>query len=748
MLTRRRFLQANAAGLALPLVGAAQPAPARTAKSAVSPSDSTAARDYWNDWPRYLTSKVNEARARRKAALAAVRTPEQARERAERLRSKVWELIGGPLEKSPLNPQTVGTIQRTAYRIEKVIFESQPQVFVTAHLYLPAKGQGPFPAILSPLGHTRNGKAARSYQYVYQTLARKGYVVLAFDPFGQGERHQYLDPRTGSSRYGPTGEHSQAGRQMLLLGANFAQYRVWDGIRALDYLLSRPEVDSNRIGCTGQSGGATMTMYLCALEPRIHAAVEVDGNSENLAGPNYEPPGSVADAEQNLVGSLAVGLDRGDLLWAFAPKPLLLCYTPEDAGTTYSPVYREATEDIYAELQEVYGLLGAKEKVGLFASPMPHGFDFFNRRATYEWFNRWLTKDNPGSEEAEFDSAPEEELNCTSTGQVLTSLGGRSVVALNRDRARTLVPTGLLGGEAADAGAVRDRIREKLLGLLTLPSEHTPLNPRALSTNTRREMSIEEFDFQSEPGLRIPGWFLKPSGAGKRLPTVVYLSDGRKNDLVREPGAMDNVIRRGFAVCAIDARGLGISTPRFPSAGPLFYWQERQEEGYAWACLILGQPVLGQRVWDLIRCLDYLETRPEVDADSIRVLGESGGGIVALLGSVLDPRVKALMLRRVAADLRSVVESEEYTLQLSSFLFGILRDFDFPDLVTALAPRPCRLLNPQSPQGETVPESALRERYSSALKHYARLGAEGKLRFLVRPDQEFEDSVIAWATAA
>ena len=747
MLTRRRFLQTNAAGLALPLVGAGEPARAGAAKPAASPSDPAVARDYWNDWPRYLTSKVNEARARRKAALAAVRTPEQAGERAERVRSKVWELIGGPLEKTPLNPQKVGTIERPDYRIEKVVFESQPQVFVTAHLYLPTRGSGPFPAILAPLGHTQNGKAYRNYQYVYQTLARKGYVVLAFDPFGQGERLQYLDPRTGRSRYGPTGEHSQAGRQLLLLGATFAQYRVWDGIRALDYLVSRPEVDSNRLGCTGHSGGGTMTMYLCALEPRIQAAVEVEGNSENLAGPNYEPPGAVADAEQNLVGSLAAGLDRGDLLWAFAPKPLLVCYTPEDSGTTYSPVYTEATEDIFEELQNVYSLLGAREKAGLFASPLPHDFDFFIRRATYEWFNRWLAEGDPGSDEAEFDSTPPEELNCTSTGQVLTSLGGRSLVELNRDRVRAVLPAGLLNGSAADPGALRDRVREKLRGLLALPSEHTPLKPRVLSTNSRQGLTIEEFDFQSEPDLRIPGWFLRPSGVGSRLPTVLYVSDGRKDDLVEEPGRMDAIVRRGFAVCAIDVRGLGITSPRYPSAGPLFYQSEHQDDGYAWACLILGKPALGQRVWDLIRCLDYLQTRTDVDAGSIRVLGEAAGGLVAACGAVLDERVRSLLLRHTVADLRSVVESDRYTLRLSEFLFGMLREFDLPDLGGALAPRPCWLLNPQSPQGERLPDSALRERYQNALKHYSRLGAEGKLRFLVQPDQELENSVMAWAMA-
>ena len=286
---------------------------------------------------------MNEARARRLAELAAMQTEAAVRSRIEKIRSTVWRLIGGPLEKTPLKPRIVGTIDRGAYRIEKVIFESQPEVFVTANLYIPNQHQPSYPGILHTLGHAENGKAYYTYQYVSQTLARKGYMVLVFDPFGQGERQQYLDPHTGQSLYGPTGEHDQAGRPMLLFGSQFSQYRVWDGIRALDYLLSRPEVDPERIGCTGQSGGGTMTMYLAALEPRIKVAVESDGNSENVAGPSYDAPGAVDDAEQNMVGSLPEGIDRGDLLLAFAPKPLLILYSRSDAGLTYSPAYVKGT---------------------------------------------------------------------------------------------------------------------------------------------------------------------------------------------------------------------------------------------------------------------------------------------------------------------------------------------------------------------------------------------------------------------
>ncbi len=414
LISRRRFLQTNIAALACPLVFPARPEIYGIVKADSSAGDTASERDYWNDWPHYFAVRVNEARATRKAALAAIHTEEQVRKRNEMIRAKVWNILGGPMDKTPLNSRIVGRIQREDYWIEKVIFESQPEVYATAHLYVPTAGKPPFPGILSPLGHYPEGKLARDYQYLFRTLARKGYVVLAFDPFGQGERVQFLDPRTGRSRYGPTGEHDKAGWPLLLLGATFALYLAWDGIRALDFLLTRPDVDPERIGCVGHSGGATMTMYLCALEPRIKVAVEVEGHTRNFAGPHYVPPGAVADAEQNLVGSMPVGVDRGDLLMAFAPKPLLMCYTLQDALERAS--YNAAVEEVFGEVRDVYGIMGAEERVRLFTAFLPHEFDFFNRRETYAWFNRWLAKKDWGVEETEFDSSPPEALNCTSTG--------------------------------------------------------------------------------------------------------------------------------------------------------------------------------------------------------------------------------------------------------------------------------------------------------------------------------------------
>lgn len=147
----------------------------------------------------------------------------EADKRTSFVRQKVWELIGGELPKAtPLNPK-VTVVERQTCRIEKVIFESQPEFFVTANLYLPKSGNAPFPGILAPVGHAPEGKAYRSYQVVFQNLARKGFAVFTWDPPGQGERLQYIDSATKRSLYGPTGEHDRFGWPALPAGSTEIQ---------------------------------------------------------------------------------------------------------------------------------------------------------------------------------------------------------------------------------------------------------------------------------------------------------------------------------------------------------------------------------------------------------------------------------------------------------------------------------------------------------------------------------------------
>ena len=235
MWTRRRFLEA--AGAIVAATGSSCSRQTTTtnisgAKGVELGVATAALPDYSHDLERYLIRLASDARARRKQVVDAISTPQGVRDRQKAVTEQIWNMLGGPLERTPLNPRVTGTIERSGYRIEKLIFESRPRLYVTANLYVPT-APGRHPAILGPLGHSTNGKAWPSYQKLFSNLARKGYVVLAYDPFGQGERIEYPGSRPGQTAIGGggTSEHEYAGRRLILLGANFSLFRAWDGIR-------------------------------------------------------------------------------------------------------------------------------------------------------------------------------------------------------------------------------------------------------------------------------------------------------------------------------------------------------------------------------------------------------------------------------------------------------------------------------------------------------------------------------------
>src|SRR5438132_4325854 len=480
--TRRRFLEttgalAAAAGLGRPVGSLEQStsgSPQPGAPGVELNVDGPALPDYSGDLQRYLVRLSNDARERRKRVINAISTRQEVLDRQKMVAAELWKMLGGPLDRTALNARVTGIVERPGYRIENVTFESRPRLHVTANLYVPA-GTRRLPAILSPLGHSVNGKAWPSYQRLFSNLARKGYVVLAYDPFGQGERIEYPGSRPGQSVLGGgTSEHEYAGRRLILLGANFGLFRAWDGIRGIDYLLTRAEVDPERIGCCGQSGGGTLTQFLAALDSRIGVAVVSMGNTENLVEENVEPPGSADDAEQNIVPALARGIDRADLLYAFAPKPLLMGITLHDAGHTYSPEYVAGARDFLDEYRHAYGLLGAGDRVALQATTVSHGYVYEMRRATYAWFNRWFEMKNVDDDETSQAVESEATLYVTPTGFVTTSLGGETALSLTQQMAQEIhTPTSL------SADDLRARVRA-LLGVEESP--RPALAARVLAT--------------------------------------------------------------------------------------------------------------------------------------------------------------------------------------------------------------------------------------------------------------------------
>src|SRR5262249_35782386 len=174
------------------------------------------------------------------------------------------------------------------------------------------------------------------------------------------------------------------------LGHSWSRLQVWDAVRSLDYLAAAPVVDPRRLASTGQSGGATLTMLLAAVDDRLAAAAVSMGNTENFACANFNPPGSTDDAEQNLLGGPPLGLDRWDLLYPLAPKPLLLEVSARDFFGTYSPSYLTSGAEEFARLQSVYEKLGQGRRIAWRETPLPHGLSYDSRLEIYQWFSRWL----------------------------------------------------------------------------------------------------------------------------------------------------------------------------------------------------------------------------------------------------------------------------------------------------------------------------------------------------------------------
>jgi dienelactone hydrolase len=384
-----------------------------------------------NRWPRmvqeWFVKQVREAERKGNERRAAVKTKADAERYVADVRKRIAQSFGLFPKKTPLKPRVTGVVQRDAYHIENVIFESRPGFLVTANLYVPKGRKGKLPGVVGTCGHSNNGKAAGAYQSFAQGLARQGYVVLIYDPIGQGERLQYVDDKLKSKIGVGVREHLHAGNQQFLVGEFLGAWRAWDGIRALDYLLTRKEVDPQRVGVTGNSGGGTMTTWLCGLERRWSMAAPscfVTTFRRNLEN---ELP---ADTEQCPPKALALGLDHSDFIAAMAPKPVILLGKEKDFFDV------RGLHEAYERLKRLYKLLGAEQNIALFVGPTYHGYSQENREAMYGWFNK-ATGVSKATKEPALKLEKDETLWCTPRGQV-AGLKSRTVFEFTREKAGLL----------------------------------------------------------------------------------------------------------------------------------------------------------------------------------------------------------------------------------------------------------------------------------------------------------------------
>lgn len=633
----------------------------------------------------HLAHQAHEALAARRAQYGQLKTPEQIAAYQQRLRRILLEALGEFPEKTPLNAKVTGRIECDGYRIEKVLFESRPGLVVAGLLYLPA-GKPPYPAAIVPCGHSKNGKAYDSYQRAPILLARSGIAAFCFDPVGQGERSQVFDT-AGQPMQGSTVEHTLIGVGSILLGRNVAADLVWDGIRAIDYLQSRSDIDGSRIGCTGTSGGGTQTSYLMAVEPRITCAVPCCylTSFERLIdtiGPQ--------DAEQNLYGQLACGLDHADYAILMAPRPLLF-------GTATRDFFDiEGSWDSFRQAKRIYTRLGCPERIDLVEADLPHNFATELRVPMARWMRRWLADNYEPVGEPEATVKPDAELNCTPKGQVMWLAGAKSIFDLNAEMETRLAKGRKEYWRTTPKQEALQEVR-RIVGVRPLGKLPPPVLAR-LDSQPRDGYTVTNVTLRPEPDIVLAGLLAEPTKATGEA--YLYLSGDGKEAAAAAGGPVEALVRQGHTVLALDLPG--ISPARDIAAGG------KQEEYFGthvnefFLAYLLGQPYLGMRVEDVLVCGRLLAGYNVADGKRrpVHLVGVGEAGPAALHAAALESDLFAsLRLERSLVSWAAVVRAPISRNQLINAVQGALRVYDLPDLVATLPEDKVRIVEPVDPAG-------------------------------------------------
>lgn len=659
----------------------------------------------------YLQNIASGQLASRKQQIAQISTREQFEARRAEVREKILKLIGPmPTERAPLNLRTVGKLDRGDYRVEKVIYESLPKFYVTADLYVPQTGKPPYPAILYPNGHGDRGKVQTQTECI--ALAKYGFVVLNYDPIGQGERLIFFDKDLGASKIGPgVLEHQMVGLQSLLAGQSVARYRIWDGMRGIDLLQTLKEVDPKRIGVTGCSGGGTLTVYIAALDDRVKVAAPacyVTSWEDQLDGTGPQ------DAEQEFPDQLLNGIDHADFVTLFAPKPYLIRSTTED----FFPI--EGARKTYEEARRIYSLFGAEDRISWFKEPGTHGTPKANRESMYAWMKHWLKGDPAGpAPEPELHSELEEDLECTPTGQVATSLGGETASSLNIKQFADIVPPRPALKTAAELQHFQARVEESVLRLTRYAKSAEPLNIQSRGEVTREGYRIERLVYDSDRGLHIPALLSVPDPARARAEPVIYVDQDGKASGFTPNGDADHLARLGYTVLALDPAGIGEIETQWGSYSVPWFGQDK----VIWLGLMVGRPLTGIRMNDIVRGLDVLSEKKLLTGGRAIVFGKGLIATAVLHAAVLDPRIQGLILQDSLVSYRAIAQTPLHRRIFDAILPGTLSAYDLPDLVAALAPRPVSLVNARSPLGQALSITDMQASYKYAMEAYSSAGA-------------------------
>jgi len=576
-----------------------------------------------------------------------------------------YKRIVGPMpERTPLNAKVTGKIDRDGFRIERLFFESMPGHRVTGLLYVP-DGEGPFRAVLFVLGHDVTGKARESYQRVPSYMAQNGLLVFVVDPVCQGERFQQFE--TGHGTIG----HSLFDYGSRLLGRSTVYYELWDNMRAIDYLATREECDSqNGVGVTGTSGGGTQSLFLGAYDRRTYVASPscfVETIQTKLEG---RMRSGVADGCQHIADEGLYHLDHADYLMMRYPQPTQILAAEHDMFDI------RATRYAAKEVEAFYSRMGKKDRFEYFESPTGHGYTPPHQLAGTRWMRKWLlSRSNRLSNDRSIPLLEQEQTYVTKSGQILREYPDeRTLADLNLELAMKLAPN-----RKAFCNRGREEVRKDIRAILRLP-QRPPIAPEVKVTTPEegrfQGCGYEKIIVQREERIPLPAIVMRPADTkNKLLPcTIITDSDGKHTTI----GKMRQLASSGRLVIGVDLTGHGETRDQYSGEEKYLNHEHRT----AYIAMHIGRSLPSFRVEDMIAVMDYAAKRPDVaEHEKIDLIGMNQTGIIVLHVAVLDDRVGGVETPGgITSWIDDVVAKPTTPGRVPYVIPGVLEYYDIPDL--------------------------------------------------------------------
>jgi len=603
--------------------------------------------------------------ATRETAIASIHTRGDAERRQAEVRATILNLLGGlPDRNGPVRVREFGIARIDGLRVEKIAYESLPDFWVTANVYVPA-GPGPFPAVILTPGH---GPGKESQAGWAVNLAHNGVLALAIDVFGAAERLQHYDPELETSKIETMGEHEHASLSTLLIGKHVSRYFVNDAMRGIDYLTQRTDVNSAHLGAFGCSGGGTVTAYLAALDPRIRVAATacyITSFKELLNSTGAQ------DAEQTLPNFVADGLDFADWIELCAPRPYAVISTTNDM---FPFAGARATVE---EARRFYSLFGVEDRLQFITGPGGHGNLGPVSSQIISFLVANLKDDSQPVTFKPFTATDADALSVTPTGQVATSIGGETVESINRKEAPH---------STQRMTAAQTRMEVRAVANITARPGAAP-SVTQNGTTQKDGYRIDNITIHSEPGIDLAALAVITDRPGPK-PAVLMMQETPLERLAATAD-VQRLAKSGHVVLLLQARGISAETA--PPAqnnilGP--------NTAIALQAMVVGKSLVGMRADDAIRAVNWLVSQPDVDRSSIAIYGRGPEGMAALHAAALDDRINHVVIENTLVSYRLALESPLHRNLSDVILPGILLHYDVADLLESISPRSVVFVNP------------------------------------------------------